>query len=426
MSADKLANALPEEQTRKILAVAVQAGEIMLRNGAEISRVEETVTFLGRAFGVEKTDCLVIPTGLYVSLDDRQMAYPMTLVRRVPTRTLNYNAICAVNDLSRRVVRGLVTLDEAQRELDQIAHVLKVYPYWLWLLAGVGTVAGSTLLLGGTALDVAPAAISAVLVQLVVSLLEKSRIPAIFGEFFGAALATAIALGLAALGLPIHINLVVAGGILRLVPGGALVASVQDGISGNLLSSAARALEAFLKGAAVAGGVGLSLSLALQFGLKTGPFEQPGGEVWQIPIQFGAAFLACASYGATLQTPRFAILTTGLAGAVGWLAYLLTNRSNEATLLSTFLAALMVGLLSWGMARLQHSPVTIYILPGILPLLPGLPIYRGMLSLAQNQTVEGLLLLVQAVFLGGALAAGVALSNSFAPTIWRRPHLRKD
>jgi uncharacterized membrane protein YjjB (DUF3815 family) len=137
-----------------------------------------------------------------------------------------------------------------------------------------------------------------------------------------------------------------------------------------------------------------------------------------------AAFVASASYAVTNQAPRYSLLTTGLAGAIGWLIWLLVARGNEAQLLSTFLAAFVVGLLSWGLARWQHSPATLYILPGILPLLPGLTIYKGMLTLAQSQSSEGSLLLAQATFLGGALAAGVALSTSLAPALWRKPHLK--
>ena len=403
-----------------MLTLAVQAGEIILRSGGETVRVEETVNLLVKSFGIQHSHCMVTPTGLYLSIDDEQMNYPLTVIRRVHYRSVNYNSIFDVNDLSRRVVRGLVTLEEAQHELDQIEHTPKLYPFWLWLGAGAGTAAGTTLLLGGGPLDVIPALLSTILIQLLVVLFKKAHIPAIFGDFCGAALATAIALGLAWLGLPIHTNLVVAGAIIRLVPGAALVTSVQDGISGDLISSAARGLETFLRGAALASGVGLALSAALQLGVNTGPFDQAGGEAWQIPIQVVAAFLASSCYAISNQIPRFAILTAGLAGATGWLTHLLIMRLNNTSLLVTFLAAFVVGILSWGLARWQHSPITLYILPGILPLLPGLTIYKGMLYLAQNQPTEGMILLAQATFLGGSLAAGVALSNSLVPLLWHR------
>ncbi len=410
--------------TGQALTLAVTAGEILLRSGAETARVEETVNILVKAFGVSQSSCLVTPTGFYVSVEDETtVGHPLTVVRRVHNRVPHYDRISAVNDLSRRVVRGLLTLKEAQRELHQIDHAPDPYPFWLWLCAGAGSAAGATVLLGAGLLDVIPAFFTTILVQLLGWLLQRGKVPALFGEFFGAALATFVALALAATGLPIYTSRLIAGGIIKLVPGASLVASVQDGISGDLLSSAARALEALLKGAAIASGVGLALRLALNLGINISVDDNPTKEYWQIPIQVGAAFFAAACFGIAIYVPRFAIFTAGVAGGIGWLIYLLVLRLNQSTLLSTFLAAFVVGLLSWGMARWQHSPVTLYILPGILPLLPGLTIYNGMLTLTRNQDVEGLLLLVQATFLGGALAAGVALSNTVAPAVSKLSHL---
>ncbi len=397
----------------------------MLRSGAETARVEETVGILVKAFGLKNGQALVMPTGLYLTVEDPQPArYPLTVVRRVRQRSIHYQRLADVNDLSRRVARGLVVLDEAERELYKIEHAPNPYPFWLWVCAGAGSAAGATVLLGGGPLDVVPAFFSTVLVQLLIWLLAQSRIPALFGDFFGATLATVIALGLARAGLPINLTMVVAGGILKLVPGGALTASVQDGISGDLLSSAARGLEALLKGAALASGVGLALNLGLQFNLTRNlNFDDKiSGEVWQIPIQVAAAFCASACYAVAGYIPRFAIATAGLGGACGWLVYLLLVRSGESVLLATFAAAFVVGWLAWTFARLQHAPITIYIIPAILPLLPGLTIYQGMLSLARNQNIEGLLQLVQANFLGGALAAGVALSTSLALAL---PHFKR-
>jgi uncharacterized membrane protein YjjB (DUF3815 family) len=77
------------------------------------------------------------------------------------------------------------------------------------------------------------------------------------------------------------------------------------------------------------------------------------------------------------------------------------------------------------MARLRHSPTTLYALPGVLPLLPGLSIYSGMLALSQNRSSDGILQLITATFLGGAIAVGVALSNSLLAQLWRLSSLKK-
>ncbi len=403
-------------RARAVLGLALQAGEIMLRSGAETTRVEETVNLLVRGFGLSQSHCLVTPTGIYLSVDDPRLAHPVTLVHRVPGRTVHYQRIAAVNHLSRRVQAGTLTLAAAQGELDRISAAPDPYPLWLWLAGGGASAAGVAVLLGGDLFDLVSAFVGTVLVLLVVGALARSRIPAIFGEFAGAALASAIALGLVWWGLPIHAGLVIAGGIMMLVPGAALLSSVQDGISGNLLSSGARGLETMLKAAALASGVGLVLTGAISLGLPV-PTAPVGSAVWQIPIQVAAAGAAAACYAIWYYVPRYAIVTAGVGGALGWLAYLLLVRAGATALPATAVAAFVVGLLSWGFAHLQHAPVTLYVVPGILPLLPGVVIYQGMLELAHNHNSAGLLELVHAIFLGGALAAGVALSHSLAQTL---------
>src|SRR5206468_3503188 len=147
---------------------------------------------------------------------------------------------------------------EVETELHRVDQAPEPYPFWLWLGAAAGFGAGVPVLLGGSLLDSAITLASALLVQLLLWSLARCKIPRIFGEFSGAALATSLALLISWLGLPIDQTLVIAGGIIMLVPGAALLASVQDGIAGDLLSSGSRGLETLLKGAAVAGGVGLA------------------------------------------------------------------------------------------------------------------------------------------------------------------------
>ncbi len=413
-----------QHEVKRILLLAMQAGELMLRAGAETSRVEETINILVTSYGVKYSHSIITPTGMYVSADDDNMEYPITLVRRVRNRGMDFSRISMVNDLSRRTSRGLLTIHEAEIELGRIAQSKTPYPFWLWVLAGASTASGATLLLGGGLLDIIPTFVSSVLIIFMVIGLGKANIPAIFLDAAAAALATAFALAIDWVGLPTHTTLVIAGGIIRLVPGAALLASVLDGISGDLLSSAARALEALLKGAALAFGVGLALFAATALGIPQ-PNENQANEIWQIPIQVIAAAFAAASFAVSNNIPRLRILAAGLAGGVGWLTYLLAIKFWNAPLVATFGAAFVVGMVGWGLARWQHSPITLYILPGVLPLLPGITIYQGMLALTENRTVDGLVLLIQATFLGGALAAGVALSNAVAPTIWRKPRFIK-
>ncbi len=118
-------------------------------------------------------------------------------------------------------------------------------------------------------------------------------------------------------------------------------------------------------------------------------------------------------FGVACQIPRFTIIAAGLIGSCGWLTYLLVIQlsGSKSPFIATFLAALAVGIASRIAARLQRTSASLYTLPGILPLLPGLTIYQGMFAIATGQTVTGLILLVLALVIGGVIAAGTAFSS---------------
>lgn len=415
--------ATPSPDFQKVIGLAVYAGELLLRSGAETSRVEQTMDILLRSFGIRSGSSLVIPTGIYVSVGGLSGEQSATLMRRIPTggRSLNLNKLVAVNELSRKAVLGKITLEQVENELHSIANARDLYAGWLRITAGAASAAGATLLLGGDGLEGLIAFAGSFLVQLILRLFEKRQIPGVFGDFSGAALATAFALLLIPLSVQVSTTRAIAGSILVLVPGAALLASVGDGIAGDLLSSAARGLEAFLKGASIAAGVGFSLGLAISLGVPA-RLQEKQGEIWQMPVQVVAAFGCAAFFAIGTQAPRKVIGPVGLSGAICWLFYLLLKQSSANELLAIFVAAFGLGMLAWALARRQFMPVTVYVLPGIVPLLPGLTIYKGMYALSQNQNIEGFLLLAQALFTCFALAAAVGLSNTLFPRLWPTPH----
>jgi uncharacterized membrane protein YjjB (DUF3815 family) len=172
--------------------------------------------------------------------------------------------------------------------------------------------------------------------------------------------------------------------------------------------------------------VGLALTIAVQFKI---PLHTGANEITilQVSVQVLAALAAVTAFALANNIPPFAILTAGLTGAIGWLVYIVVNVQSGSGLGASFVAAFTVGVLAWLMARWQGAPITIYVVPAILPLLPGLTIYQGMLALTQNQGTTGIVTLIHAIFQAGALAAGVALSSSLVSPLLHLPkHLPKN
>ena len=103
----------------KLINLALDAGEIMLKNGAETFRVQDTMKRILSTTGREKIEATAISTALIVTLP-REEKGPLSMMRGVRTRTINFEKVCEVNDMSRAFVSGKISLDQAIERLKVI------------------------------------------------------------------------------------------------------------------------------------------------------------------------------------------------------------------------------------------------------------------------------------------------------------------
>lgn len=122
------------------------------------------------------------------------------------------------------------------------------------------------------------------------------------------------------------------------------------------------------------------------------------------------AFITVLFFNLTTQVPRHTLISGGLVGVAASAMELAVGTHHAVA--SAFAGALAAGALAELLARRQREPVTVYVSAGILPLVPGVTAYRGMLALVQGDVPGALSLLSQAVFIAGAVAAGVALPTA--------------
>lgn len=109
-----------------------------------------------------------------------------------------------------------------------------------------------------------------------------------------------------------------------------------------------------------------------------------------ILIQVIGTFAAVISVAITLGVPKKFLWYAGLVGAVGWLVYLLLGAAGASTVASMFVAALAVAMISHIFARLKKTPVTLFLIAGILPLVPGVGMYRIVYNLiTSNNSLAG-------------------------------------
>lgn len=243
-----------------MVRLALLAGEVMLRNGAETSRVEETMRRIALACGAASAECFVIPTGVFLTVTDAA-GRPLTTMRRITARTINLDRIAKVNELSRRLADSRLTHGEAMALLVRIAAERTGFSL-LPSMAASGLVGGSFAVLqdGGPG-EMAAALLAAMGVRYIAHVVSRLHGVQFTFEFIGA-LAAAVLGSLAHYLWPqLDRHMIVVGGIMPLVPGMAITNAIRDVIAGDLLSGLSRGLEAALTSVAVAMGVVIVLAV---------------------------------------------------------------------------------------------------------------------------------------------------------------------
>lgn len=238
------------------LKTAVLAGEILIRSGAETYRVEETMRYILSVFPHETAEAFVLPTGVFASLA-QQGGKPLTMVKRIPKRGINLSSIATVNDVSRDLKEGLLTLDEAYERLSAIKP--KTYSQSIHYLATAGLIFGFVLLLNGSITDALVSLINAAVLILV---FEGTR--RIDSNPFITTLIAASAITIGAILLKgafpfIDQDVLTIASMMPLVPGTAITNAIRDTLQGDYMSGSARALEAVVIASSIALGVAVGL-----------------------------------------------------------------------------------------------------------------------------------------------------------------------
>lgn len=135
-----------------------------------------------------------------------------------------------------------------------------------------------------------------------------------------------------------------------------------------------------------------------------------------LAVCFGAVFL----YGIFMSAPRKALFLSALSGAVAYFVYRLLAVVLHHELIGYFAAAFLAAASAELFARFFRMPATVFVMPSLIPLVPGIGLYRSMLCLVQNDLDGFLAAGTRTVLISGIIAAAVAVTNSAARHILRR------
>jgi len=129
-------------------------------------------------------------------------------------------------------------------------------------------------------------------------------------------------------------------------------------------------------------------------------------------LQVIGAFLAVVSLSVVFGVPKKFIIYSGIAGTVGQMMYFLIIYLNGSQLISVFVGAVVVAFLAHIMARLFKAPVSVFLIPGIIPTVPGLDMYRAVYNLIIGQNHLAQMHMLQALKIAGMIALAIFIIDS--------------
>ncbi|WP_066026240.1 threonine/serine exporter family protein [Enterococcus mundtii] len=147
--------------------------------------------------------------------------------------------------------------------------------------------------------------------------------------------------------------------------------------------------------------------------------------MWFIFIQFSFSFLATAAFAIITNVPRRALIWCGLSGACGWMIYWLCLEVGGSAAFGSLLGSLGVAFASDVFSKQLKMPVTIFNIPGMVPLVPGGLAYQAVRNLVIGDYPAAAYSTVQVIMIAGAIALGLVISEIFNHNI-RNFKLKRD
>ncbi len=237
---------------QRLLTQIMDLGEILLKSGAEVNRVEDTVLRVGCAYGFTRVDVFSITSSIVVSAhNDQGEVYTET--RRITEYATDFDKIERVNHLSRRICSAPIDEEELALAIAEIKNAQGYSEKTMFFIYGFISAVFS-LFFGGSLMDAMAAFFCGLLLRAVVRLGRRMALQTIVLNFFTSAAVGGAAIALIKLGLGQNMDKIIIGNIMLLIPGILLTTSLRDMINGDLITGIIGFGDAILR------------SLALSFG----------------------------------------------------------------------------------------------------------------------------------------------------------------
>lgn len=247
---------MAEDYADIVLCTALDIGEHLLKNGAEVSRVEDTIERICFAYGAARVESFAITTLIVASVRMKNGEFSEQM-RHVKTSGMNLYRVEMLNNISRKICDDNIPISEARTLIEKYKRS-KPYPEAVQIIGQILVVVGFTGFFGGNVLD----SLAAGLIALIISLISIIEVPINKGNLqiiFKSFIAGSLSVLSYNVGLSENLDPVIIGTIMMMIPGLALGTAVYDLFNGNIISGMMRALQCLVIAAFIALGYAVAL-----------------------------------------------------------------------------------------------------------------------------------------------------------------------
>ena len=402
---------MTRDDVLKAMTCTMRAGQTMLESSVSVAEVTDVMLRLTRAFGLDHCE-VSITLNTITMCDLPTDGPPETMVKVVDVGEPRLDRLADIETVTSQVEQGELSLEGAYGRIKEIERSAVPYPWWVTFLATLLSVAAWVVFAGGGLVAALAGVLGAVVMVPILGRIERLHLPVLVGTFVAGAVVVTVPNLIMATDIGIAINAAIIGGLYPLLPGGALVASITDGLSGAPISGLAKGLQSAVVALVLGLGVASAQAVIDYFDIEGDPTE--------VVVPFvgllAATAIAIGALAVARGMPMSALLpTTGLAVSAWLVVYFAPGRGIGANV-ATAVAAGVIGLGGQLFARLQRTPGTLYTTSAVYVLVPGTAIYFAMSGFAagDEQLATDALFnaLRTATAIAGGIAVGVGLGRS--------------
>ena len=239
------------------VSVAISIGEELIKNGGEVDRVEDTLERLLKYYEFNRPNVFVVSNGIFLTVDEGT-ENTITCVRTIPNWSINLEKISLFNALSRQICQGKCSVQEAMERIEEIKNLKQRTDMSMIMATALGS-AAFCYIFGGRIYEMLIAFIVGFILKAFMCKSAKQKVSKFMVSLIGSVIVSVIAVTFCYIFKGLHIDEIVIGSIIALVPGVALTTSIRDFFSGDYLSGGIHLIEALLTAVCIAAGVGVTM-----------------------------------------------------------------------------------------------------------------------------------------------------------------------